>query len=34
MCEHVLFLNRSNYNVTIEPIREVVYLATLYIITV
>ena len=34
MCEHVLFLNRSNYNVMIEPIREVVYLETLYIITV
>ena len=34
MCEHVLFLNRSNYNVKIEPIREVLYLETLYIITV
>ena len=34
MCEHVLFLNRSNCNVTVEPIREVVYLETLYLITV
>ena len=34
MCEHVLFLNRYNCNVTIEPIREVVYLETLYFITV